>query len=65
MGRFAAYVALGVLAVSLTACTDSTGSASLLPQSQVHQAQDISGGGPQSQVRHAEDVGGGGGPIGG
>ena len=63
MLRSAAYLILGALAVSLSACAGSTGSASLVPQSQVHNAQDAGiGGGPQSRARQAQDVSGGGGP---
>jgi hypothetical protein len=62
MKHVAAYLALGILAVSLSACTGSTGSANLVPQNQAHQALDIggNGGGPQSQNRSAQDINGGG-----
>lgn len=61
MKRFTAYIGLAILTIGLAACTGgSTGSANFVPQSQTHQAQDISGGGPQSQARHAQDISGGG-----
>jgi len=59
--HFTAYIGLAILTIGLSACTGgSTGSASFVPQSQVHQAQDFSPGGPQSQARHAEDFSPGG-----